>query len=122
MISNPNGMPQMSAAFAGWTQKITMVIINQGVVDDGFINDSEKKITFQGTIQPLSEEAIKLKPEGQRSFKWLDVHCMGKKMILKKDDKIIYDGQRYKVMAFGDWTLNNYSEYHICQDYQDGTV
>jgi len=122
MISNPNGMPQMSAAFAGWTQKISLVIVTQTVVDDGIVVPTETQITFQGTIQPLSAEEIQLKPEGQRAFQWLDIHCMGKISILKKDDRIIYNGQRYKVMGFKDYSLNNYTEYNAIADYQDGTV
>ncbi|TDE17712.1 hypothetical protein [Dyadobacter psychrotolerans] len=118
-LSQLSGMPQMKAAFTGWTQKITFKLITQTVVD-GFVVDSEKTVVFNGTIQPLSAEEVILKPEGQRFWEWLDVHVMGTTVPLRNNDRVSYNGTLYKVMASKDYSLNNYMEFHIVRDYEAG--
>jgi hypothetical protein len=114
-ISN---MPQMSAAFSGWMSKITLRIITQSVVD-GLVEEDERSITFQGTIQPLSPQKTMLKPEGQRSWKWLQIHCLQGSLNLRTNDRIVYNNEIFKVMDILDYSLNNYVEYHAVKDYQD---
>jgi len=70
-----SGMPQTFAAFQGWTKQITLEVTSQTVVN-GFIEDATRNYTFEGTIQPLSPKKIMLKPEGQRAFEWLQIHCL----------------------------------------------
>lgn len=108
----------MRAAFAGWMVKITINFIRQAQVN-GFIKDIEIPHTFMGTVQPLDPDEIKLKPEGQRSWEWLDIHCFSGNLNLETNDKIIFNKIKYKVMAVKDWSLNNYIEYHLVRDYQD---
>lgn len=116
-----SGMPQMKAAFAGWTKPITLKVLEQTVVD-GFIQDSERLFTFAGTIQPLSPNKIMLKPEGQRSWEWLQIHCVASSTDLKTNDRIVYNSRHYKIMAVNDYQLNNFVEYHAVYDYQDGQL
>lgn len=118
-LSQLSGMPQMSAAFAGWMKKITLVKILQITDDDGYVEDKEQKITFNGTIQPLDPEAIMLKPEGQRSFEWLQVHCFATALNLLTNDRILFNSKKYKVMNIYDYSLNNYIEYHLIRDYEN---
>jgi hypothetical protein len=117
-LNQISGMPQMSAAFAGWTIPITLSRITQAVVD-GFVTESSTSLTIQGTWQPLKPQEIALKPEGQRSWSWFDLHCEGSALHFDTNDRIVRDGIRYKIMAVKDYTLNNYSEYHLVLDYQD---
>ncbi len=105
-INQISGMPQISAAFAGWETSITLVKITQTIVE-GFVQDAETEVTFKGVIQPLMPKAIALKPEGQRDWGWLMIHCFTGALNLSTNDKIIYNSQRYKVMAIRDYTLNN---------------
>jgi len=147
-LNKSSGMPQMGAAFAGWAQTITIFKINQ-IVTDGFVKNDNgapyqfdqdgefneydvygqdwdqkakpvTKVVFQGVIQPLSPKAIALKPEGQRAWTWLQIHCFAGSLNLTTNDRIIYNGSRYKVMAVLDYSLNNYIEYHVVRDYQNG--
>ena len=111
-----SGMPQMSAAFQGWFQAITLQIVTQNIVD-GLLTKSYAPVNFRGTIQPLSEKAIELKPEGQRAWTWLQIHCQPP-APLNINDVIVYNGQNFKVMALKDYTLNGYIEYHAVADYQ----
>jgi hypothetical protein len=114
-----SGMPHMKAAFSGWTKSITLKVITQTVVD-GFIEDASRDFTFQGTIQPLQTNKIILKPEGQRSWEWLQIHCITSSLDLKTNDRIEYGGRIFKIMAQNDYSLNNFIEYHAVADYQDG--
>lgn len=112
-----SGMPQMGAAFAGWTKKITLLRVAQTVVA-GLVEQSTLPFTFEGTVQPLHPKEIELKPEGQRAWEWLQVHCLTGAGDLTTNDQVIYNGKTYKVMAVRDYSLNNYVEYHLAFDYQ----
>ncbi len=116
-----SGMPQMGPAFQGWQKKITVVKITQTIVN-GLTVDAEQTISFQGTIQPLSPKNLVLKPEGMRSWKWLQIHAFSGSLNLVDNDRIEYGGDRYKVMGLYDYSLNNFIEYHLVRDFQDGAV
>lgn len=111
-----SGMPQMRAAFGGWMRRITLVKRVQSVVD-GLVVTQDVPFAFRGVIQPLNPKAIALKPEGQRAWEWLQIHCVGKG-ILTTNDRIVYLGKEFKVMAQNDYSLNGYIEYHLVFDYQ----
>lgn len=111
-------MPQMRAAFGGWTTKITMIKRSQSVVN-GLVIETDHPLTFKGTVQPLSPRSLMLKPEGQRSWTWLQVHCLASTALnLKPNDRVVFNGELFKVMADLDYSLNNYIEYHLVKDYQ----
>lgn len=119
LLGETSGMPQMGAAFGGWTNKITLRRIAQAVDNDGFVQETSTDFSFEGTIQPLSPKQIALKPEGQRAWQWLQIHCMrGGADTLEPNDKIIYSGKTFKVMGQNDYSLNNFIEYHLVEDYQ----
>lgn len=110
-------MPQMSAAFVGWKTILEMNEVTQSVVD-GFVQETLKPLKIQACWQPLSAEEIELKPVGQRSWSWYWLHYEGPGLLFKTNDKVMYNGVKYKVMAVKDYTLNNFSEYHLVLDYQ----
>jgi hypothetical protein len=118
-LNEINSMPQMEAAFSGWFSTITLTRITQVVNGDGYIQENEENINFQGTIQPLSPEELMLKPDGQRSFEWLQIHCLAGSLNLKTNDQIVYNTRIYKVMSVKDYSLNNYIQYDILEDYQN---
>jgi hypothetical protein len=114
-----SGMPQMFRAFQGWFSNIKIIVIEQFVDTDGLVQSIERGSCFQGTIQPLDPEKIKLKPEGQQSWQWVQIHCLAGTLNLKTNDRIIHNGIKYKVMGIFDYSLNNYIEYHVIQDYEN---
>lgn len=116
-INQISGMPQMNAAFSGWFNTITLKKITQDVVA-GFLEQIEQDLIFKGVIQPLSAKQIALKPEGQRAFTWLQIHCLASDANLNVDDRIIYNSKLFKIMALKDYSLNNYIEYHAIEDYE----
>ncbi len=111
-------MPQMRAAFSGWQNRITLVRITQTVVD-GLVVLQESSVAFRGTIQPFGPKELALKSEGERAWEWLMIHTP-KSVILNPEDRILIKGQRYKVMGQNNYQLNNFIEYHVVKDYQNG--
>jgi len=116
-LNQISGMPQMSAAFAGWTTRLVLKTVTQTVVD-GFVQDATTDLNVLGTWQPLSPDEIALKPDGQRSWAWYDLHIEGSVLLFATNDRVIYNDLKYKIMAVKDYTLNNYAEYHLVLDYQ----
>lgn len=106
----------MKAAFSGWQSDVSLVRITQTIVN-GLVTDAEEAIKFKGVVQPLKPEAIALKPEGLRSWEWLQIHAF-KDSPLKTGEVILHDGRRFKVMEMKDYSLNNYIEYHVVEDYE----
>lgn len=117
-IDNFSGMPQMEAAFAGWAQNIVLGLVSQGISSDGDSVSTVQDITFFGIIQPLSIKQLANKPEGSRSWKWLQIHAFNGSLNLRTNDLITYKGKTYKVMGINDYSLNNYIEYHVVADYE----
>lgn len=117
-LNQISGMPQMAAAFAGWMKAITLVRIVQTVDASGFVTNTSTTIKYNGTIQPLDPEQIKLKPDGQRSWQWLQIHAFAGSLNLVTNDRIVFNGVKYKVMNIYDYSLNNFIEYHLIQDYE----
>lgn len=116
-LSEMSTMPQISAAFQGWASKISLVRIVQKIVNYLPV-DSEVKYDFQGICQPLRPEQIALKPEGQRHWEWWMIHWYTSAQNLTVNDRIIYNGCKFKVMAAYDYSANNFIEYHIIKDFE----
>ena len=113
-----NGMPQMNTTLQGWEVPLTLVRITQNVVD-GDVEDTETVINFKGVWQPLKDEALELKPEGQRSWEWVWIHAQASQLNLETGDKVIFNNKHYKVMQKKDYSLNSYVEYQLCRDYEE---
>lgn len=115
-----SGMPQMRNTLSGWEVPLTLVKITQNIVDGDAVK-TEQHINFMGVFQPLRDEELQSKPEGQRSWSWYWIHAKSGTLDLKTQDKIIFQDKRYKVMAVKDYGLNGYIEYEIVLDYEDTT-
>ena len=111
-------MPNMSNTLNGWESPLTLVKITQNVVK-GDVVQNENEINFLGVWQPLRDDQLQFKPEGQRSWSWYWIHAKAGTLNLKTQDKIIFQGKRYKVMSVKDYSLNGYIEYEVILDYQE---
>ena len=116
-LNQISAMPQMRSAFRGWMATVTLKKIVQVIVD-GLVTDTEKLIRFKGVVQPLDPEQINLKPEGQRSFEWLQIDCFSGSNNLTTNDRIVYNSLPYKIMGVFDYSQNGYIEYHAVRDYE----
>lgn len=112
-----SGMPNMANTLNGWEVPLTLEKITQSIVD-GDVQKATEKINFLGVFQPLRDEELQSKPEGQRSWSWYWIHAKSGTLNLQTQDKIIFEGNRYKVMSVKDYSLNGFIEYHIIRDYE----
>lgn len=114
-----SGMPQMDTTFVGWEVPLTLIKITQNVID-GDLQTTETTITFKGVWQPLKDESLELKPDGQRSWSWYWIHTQSGALDLNTADKFLFKGKRYKVMEKKDYGLNSFVEYQVILDYENG--
>lgn len=120
MVSQANSQPIMGAAMAGWENPLQFIKIKDQIVD-GVVVPTRTSVFFKGVVQPFSPRKLYLKPEGQRSWTWLQVHAAvspGQKIALIPNDKIEWNGDLYKVMNQTDYSQNGYIEYEIVKDFQ----
>lgn len=116
-----SGMPQMDTTLVGWEVPLTLIKITQNVID-GDSQTTETTITFKGVWQPLKNEALELKPEGQRSWEWIWIHAKSSELNLETGDKVRFKNKRYKVTEKKDYGLNSFVEYNLCRDYEETQV
>lgn len=116
-LATLTNMPNMAGTLSGWQAPLQLIRINQ-TMSEGDVQYSEQLITFQGVWQPLKDEQLQFKPEGQRSWSWFWIHAVAGTLNLDTADKIIFNGERYKVMDKKDYSLNGFVEYHVVKDYE----
>ncbi len=113
-----SGMPQMDTTLYGWEVPLTLVKVVQSVVEGDLVT-TETQINFKGVWQPLRDEQLELKPEGQRSWEWIWIHAVASQLNLETASKVIFNNKRYKVMQKKDYGLNSFVEYQLCRDYEE---
>ena len=113
-----NGMPNMANTLNGWEVPLQLIRITQEVID-GDAQYKEEFIRFLGVWQPLRDEELQFKPEGQRSWEWIWIHAKSGTLNLETQDKVIFNNKRYKVMNVKDYSLNGFIEYQLVRDYEE---
>ena len=116
-LATLTNMPNMATTLNGWQAPLQLIRLTQ-TISDGDVIHSEQVINFQGVWQPLKDEQLQFKPEGQRSWSWFWIHAVAGTLNLNTADKIIFNGERYKVMEKKDYSLNGFVEYHVVRDYE----
>lgn len=112
-----NGMPNMANTLNGWETPLTLVKVTQSIIDGDAVK-VETLINFLGVWQPLRDEQLQFKPEGQRSWEWIWIHAKSSTLNLSTQDKVIFNSKRYKVMSVKDYSLNGFIEYELVRDYE----
>lgn len=114
-----NALPNVSGAMAGLFQDMTFGIMQKQVIGaTGLVQEIEVKVTTRGVRQPLSAQALAIKPKGQRAWKWEMIHCLPD-VVLVPDDRIKVAGSIYRVMDKFNYSEYGYVRYDIAQDYKD---
>lgn len=112
---NSGTLPDVSGAMLDWFQPMIFSLVSKSVTN--FQNvETTTEVSFLGVIQPLGPRQLMIKPEGQRAWKWFQVHAEPA-LILSTDQIIEYEGVQYRVMAETDYRDYGYVEYHLVQDY-----
>lgn len=114
------GLPNMRNTLNNWFQSVTFNRVSKVVVNFELI-EAETPFSFIGNVQPLPIRQLALKPEGQRSWRWITVWSTTD-LLLNTDEIIAYKDFKYRVMAKFDWASSGYIEYHCCEQFIEGVA
>lgn len=115
-LASLTNMPNMAGTLSGWQVPLQLIKRKQSV-KDGDVSFEDETINFMGVWQPLRDEQLISKPEGQRSWEWIWIHAVAGTLNLNTADKVTFNNKRYKVMAIKDYSLNGFIEYQLVRDY-----
>ncbi len=109
-------VPDAGASMRAWFQPLSLVKVIKQVIDFE-VKESFITLTTSGVFQPLSNRTLQMKPEGQRAWQWMELHCENG-LTLKDDEVVEYHGTRYRVMGDKDYTAYGYAYYELVNDYK----
>lgn len=115
LSQNSGTVPNMGDALLNWFQPITFTQIVKSIVNYQDV-ETPTNVSFLGVWQPLSPQDVLMKSEGQRIWKWFTVHTQIQ-LPLAPDDVLTYLGVQYRVKGKLDYSIYNFYEYHLVQDY-----
>lgn len=110
-----SAMPTMRSTLLGWFRPLGLAKVIKKTVGVRVV-EVEQPIEASGTWQPFTFEELAIKPEGQRSWRWFMVHTTPD-IVLQTDDRITRNGEKFVVMAKGDYTDQAFVEYHVVNAY-----
>lgn len=117
-ISLKSRLPRPQLGINMWSQGSTAKAITQTVDEYGDVIETSIDFSFDGVIQPLSPEEIKVKPAGQWSWDWYWFHTK-EDVKLATNDRVVYRNIEYKIMAIKDYSDYGHIEYHCIKDWQN---
>jgi hypothetical protein len=106
-------LPKMTTTLGSWSQNFSFDCITKSL-ENFQVVERKRTIDFRGVIAPLSPRQLEIKPEGQRAWRWLEVHAPAC-LSLKPDDEVVFKCHRYRVMAVHDWSDYGYYRYEIAE-------
>ena len=112
---NPGSLPNLSEALGDWMQPMQFVQITKTTVNFQLV-EIQNIINTKGVRQSLNPQELKMVPEGQRA--WLHEHfyCLPG-FVVKPDDIILFQGVKYRVLEYFNWSDYGYVFFHCYQDY-----
>lgn len=111
-------LPRPQLGINMWSQNARAKVISQVVDANGNVTNKISFFNFDGVIQPLKPEEIKVKEEAQWSWDWYWFHTL-QDVQLKTNDRVFYKGVEYKIMAVKDYSDYGHIEYHCIKDWQN---
>lgn len=111
-------LPRPQLGINMWSQGARAKVIRQIVDAYGNVENQTFFFNFDGVIQPLKPEEIKVKEEAQWSWDWYWFHTL-QNVQLTTNDRVFYKGVEYKIMAVKDYSDYGHIEYHCIKDWQN---
>jgi hypothetical protein len=116
---NATQLPSMSSTVKSYFRPLVLIYVFKSVVNHE-IQEARKELRCSGTIQPFDWRALRIKPEGQRSWNWQMLHTTPD-VKLKNDEEFTEGGTRYRVMSQGAYSRYGFITYELVQDYDGRT-
>lgn len=111
-------LPRPQLGINMWSQRAKAKVIRQVVDAYGNVDNQTFFFNFDGVIQPLRPEEIKVKEEAQWSWDWYWFHTL-QDVQLTTNDRVFYKNVEYKIMAVKDYSDYGHIEYHCIKDWQN---
>ena len=111
-------LPRPQMGINSWSQGARAKVIHQVVDINGNVTNQISFFNFDGVIQPLRPEEIKVKEEAQWSWDWYWFHTL-QDVKLTTNDRVFYKNVEYKIMAVKDYSDYGHIEYHCIKDWQN---
>lgn len=105
--------PNMRVALFGLTDTIQFKIIHKAATDFEAVETSADVLYFQGCLQPIPPQALRIKPEGERKWKYWRCWTVQKLAIDDVVQDTSPDGKQYRVTDTSDWSNGGYFEHEL---------
>jgi hypothetical protein len=108
-------LPNVQDAMTNWFQPIVFVLVKKSVVNFE-LNEVQTQIRFQGVIESTTPTQLMMKPEGQRSWNFINIWAYPD-LILNIDEVFQYNEKNYRVIIKNDWSQYGYVYYEAAEFY-----
>jgi hypothetical protein len=113
----PN-LPQLTTAVIGWADHVMIGLVCKSQENFKTVESILTK-RYKAVLQPSQAKQLHILPEGQRGWKWYQMHAEPS-LQLEVDDIVIIDhGHRYRVMAKSDYSAYGFMEYELVRGYEN---
>lgn len=106
-------LPNLANAVRAWMQQTTIERVTKSIINYQ-LTETVSSIAFQGVVAPLKQTDLEIKPEGQRQWRWYEIHSVTD-LAVDLDDLIVWRGVGYRVLAVHNWQDYGYYRYEIAE-------
>ncbi len=117
--ANPGTLPSVQSAIFDFFRPMIFTKIVKTIVRANLV-ETPTSFNTKGMLQPLGPQKLQMKPEGQRKWKWKQLHVLPD-IDLTPDDKITILGVEFRVMDKYEWAEYGYLEFHVVEGYTGET-
>lgn len=108
-------LPNVSNALNNWMQPMIVSRVIKNIVNYQLV-EMLNVFNFEGVIEAGTPEQLLLKPEAQRSWKWVNIWTMpGIDLVV--DDIVETNGKKYRIKSKQDWAEYGYIQYEAIEDW-----
>jgi hypothetical protein len=110
-------VPYVGHVLKGWTTKQTVTFVTKTIDPDTHKTvEVETTAVYQVNRQPVPQQKIDQKQDGERNWKWWSFIIRGM-VYLSKDDRVTIAGVRYRIMNGSDWSQSGFTKFEAVEDY-----
>ncbi len=100
-------IPKQAGALWGLTSPNQFAKIRKTVVDYEVVESNDSVFSFEGNLQPVPAEKLRILTEGERDWKYWSL--LTKEKRLQNDDVIAdKDGRQFRIISGEDWSFGDY--------------
>ena len=114
LTENSGTLPDMSDVIIDYFQPMIFKQITKSIVAFKVV-EVANVISTSGCIQ-FNQVRTQFHKEGQQKWLSATLYCLPE-VVLNNDDQIEYRGKKYRVVAKGDYSLHNFLEYYLTEDF-----